>query len=275
LLVASGSHGKFLSRLDLDVRGGEVKDFRYKLIPLFADAIAPDRRDGGGDRQGARAVRRRACARGRPHRVAALPARQFRRHVRRSDLRALIEERDAEIALSPASLGHERAPGAAITVADIHNATAITYPQVYRQQMTGARLKEILEDVADNLFNPDPYYQQGGDMVRCGGLGYSHRYRQADGEPDFRADALEIRQADRSGARLHGCRLGERERGYRRPAGVGVGREIRGAQEDRQGRGPTRRSRSSADSRYPLATVFQKIVSRISRLVERPSRLVL
>jgi sulfur-oxidizing protein SoxB len=64
-------------------------------------------------------------------------------------------------------------PGSPITVEDIHNATATTYPQVYRMAMTGARLKEILEDVADNLFNPDPYYQQGGDMVRCGGLSYT------------------------------------------------------------------------------------------------------
>jgi sulfur-oxidizing protein SoxB len=64
-------------------------------------------------------------------------------------------------------------PGQAITVEDIHNVTAITYPQVYRQQMTGERLKAVLEDVADNLFNPDPYYQQGGDMVRCGGIGYT------------------------------------------------------------------------------------------------------
>jgi sulfur-oxidizing protein SoxB len=87
---------------------------------------------------------------------------------------ALIAERDAEIALSPGfRWGTSVLPGAAITVEDIHNATAITYPQVYRQRMTGTRLKEILEDVADNLFNPDPYYQQGGDMVRCGGLGYT------------------------------------------------------------------------------------------------------
>jgi sulfur-oxidizing protein SoxB len=64
-------------------------------------------------------------------------------------------------------------PGQPITVEDIHNATAITYPQVYRMPMSGQRLKDVLEDVADNLFNPDPYYQQGGDMVRCGGLGYS------------------------------------------------------------------------------------------------------
>ncbi len=68
-------------------------------------------------------------------------------------------------------------PGSPITVEDIHNATAITYPQVYRMTMSGARLKEILEDVADNLFNPDPYYQQGGDMVRCGGPGLHDRRR--------------------------------------------------------------------------------------------------
>jgi sulfur-oxidizing protein SoxB len=87
---------------------------------------------------------------------------------------ALLKERDAEIALSPGfRWGTTVLPGQAITVEDIHNATAITYPQVYRIPMTGERLKEVLEDVADNLFNPDPYYQQGGDMVRCGGLGYA------------------------------------------------------------------------------------------------------
>jgi sulfur-oxidizing protein SoxB len=87
---------------------------------------------------------------------------------------ALLKERDAEIALSPGfRWGTSVLPGAPITMEDIHNATAITYPQVYRMSMTGARLKDVLEDVADNLFNPDPYYQQGGDMVRCGGLGYA------------------------------------------------------------------------------------------------------
>ena len=91
-------------------------------------------------------------------------------------------------------------PGAAITVEDIHNATAITYPQVYRMTMTGARLKEILEDVADNLFNPDPYYQQGGDMVRCGGLGYTIDIGKPMGSRISGADAPEVRQADRGGA---------------------------------------------------------------------------
>ena len=87
---------------------------------------------------------------------------------------ALIAERDAEIALSPGfRWGNSLLPGQAITREDVYNATAITYPAAYRMTMTGARLKDILEDVADNLFNPDPYYQQGGDMVRVGGLGYT------------------------------------------------------------------------------------------------------
>jgi len=87
---------------------------------------------------------------------------------------ALLTERDAEIALSPGfRWGASLLPDSPITREDIYNATAITYPAAYRMTMTGARLKEVLEDVADNLFNPDPYYQQGGDMVRVGGVRYA------------------------------------------------------------------------------------------------------
>ena len=174
LLIASGSHGKFISRLDLDVQGGQVRGFRYKLIPLFADAIAPD------------AEMAAAIAKARaPHeaelgrvvgRTESLLYRRGNFNGTFDDLicDALVSERDAEIALSPGfRWGTSVLPGQPITVEDIHNATAITYPQVYRMTMNGTRLKEILEDVADNLFNPDPYYQQGGDMVRCGGLGYA------------------------------------------------------------------------------------------------------
>jgi sulfur-oxidizing protein SoxB len=174
LLVASGSHGKFLSRLDLDVQGGTVKGFRYKLIPLFADAIAPEPEMAAAIAK-ARAPFATELAR-EVGRTESLLYRRGNFAGTFDDLicDALISERDAEIALSPGfRWGTSVLPGAAITMEDIHNATAITYPQVYRQTMTGARLKEILEDVADNLFNPDPYYQQGGDMVRCGGLGYT------------------------------------------------------------------------------------------------------
>ena len=115
---------------------------------------------------------------------------------------ALLAERDAEIALSPGfRWGDSLLPGQDITREDIYNATALTYPAAYRMTMTGARLKEVLEDVADNLFNPDPYYQQGGDMVRVGGVSYTHRRRQARGQPHLRPHVAADRQAARSRAR--------------------------------------------------------------------------
>jgi sulfur-oxidizing protein SoxB len=174
LLIASGSHGKFVSRLDLDVQGGAVKGYRYKLIPLFADVIKPDAAMAAAVAK-ARAPYAKELSRVVGHADSLLYRRgNFNGTFDDLICAALLKERDAEIALSPGfRWGTSVLPGAPITVEDIHNATAITYPQVYRMAMTGERLKEVLEDVADNLFNPDPYYQQGGDMVRCGGLGYS------------------------------------------------------------------------------------------------------
>jgi sulfur-oxidizing protein SoxB len=174
LLIASGSHGKFVSRLDLDVQNGAVKGFRYKLIPLFADAIKPDT-----EMTAAIAKARAPYAKELSRVVGKADSLLYRRGNFNGTFddvicAALLKERDAEIALSPGfRWGTSVLPGQPITVEDIHNATAITYPQVYRMSMSGERLKEVLEDVADNLFNPDPYYQQGGDMVRCGGLGYA------------------------------------------------------------------------------------------------------
>jgi sulfur-oxidizing protein SoxB len=174
LLIASGSHGKFVSRLDLDVQNGVVKGFRYKLIPLFADAIKPD-----AEMTAAVTKARAPYAKDLARVVGQADSLLYRRgnfNGTFDDMicAALLRERDAEIALSPGfRWGTSVLPGQLITVEDIHNATAITYPQVYRMSMSGQRLKEVLEDVADNLFNPDPYYQQGGDMVRCGALGYS------------------------------------------------------------------------------------------------------
>ncbi len=174
LLIASGSHGKFVSCLDLDVRNGEVKDYQYRLIPVFSDVIAPDAEMAAK----IKAVRA-------PHApmlqevVAQTQTLLYRRGNFNGTLDdvicdALLTERDAEIALSPGfRWGNSLLPGQNITREDVYNATAITYPEAYRTTMTGARLKEVLEDVADNLFNPDPYYQQGGDMVRVGGLAYT------------------------------------------------------------------------------------------------------
>ena len=237
LLVASGSDGKFLSRLDLDVRGMDVVGYRYKLIPLFADAIAPTRRW--------RRRSRRCARRSRPSwRVSSDTRNRCSTGAARStapfdDLicAAIMAERDAEIALSPGfRWGTTMLPDTTITVEDIHNATAMTYPQVYRSTMSGARLKAILEDVADNLFNPDPYYQQGGDMVRCGGLGYRIDVKQADRTAHLGADPISSQASRSSRQGLHRRRLGERARECRGPAGVGSGRALRRARADRADR---------------------------------------
>ncbi|WP_422368552.1 thiosulfohydrolase SoxB [Pelagibius sp.] len=174
LLVASGSHGKFLSRLDLDVRDGEVKGYRYKLMPVFSDVIAPDPEVSAlieEIRQPHKAELERVLGT-----TETMLYRRGNFNGTFDDLicQALLEERDAEISLSPGfRWGASLLPGQDITVEDVHNLTSITYPAAYRTEMTGAFLKTVLEDVADNLFNPDPYYQQGGDMVRVGGLGYT------------------------------------------------------------------------------------------------------
>ena len=174
MLVASGSHGKFVSRLDLDVRDGEIRDYRFKLIPVFSDAIAPDPQMAATIR--ALRAPHEAVLREVVGRTATLLYRRGNFNGTLDDLicDALLSERDAEIALSPGfRWGTSVLPDSDITREDVYNATAITYPAAYRMTMTGARLKEVLEDVADNLFNADPYYQQGGDMVRVGGVSYT------------------------------------------------------------------------------------------------------
>ena len=174
LLIASGSHGKFLSRLDLDVQGKEIKGFRYRLIPIFSDAIRPDAE------MAALIVKHRAPYEADLKRVLArTDGLLYRRGNVQGTLDdvftdAMLETRDAEIALSPGvRWGGSLLPGQDITFEDITNACAISYANCYRTSMTGAMLKTILEDVADNIFNPDPYYQGGGDMVRVGGMGFT------------------------------------------------------------------------------------------------------
>ncbi|RAP42045.1 thiosulfohydrolase SoxB [Rhodovulum viride] len=173
LLIASGSNGKFVTRLDLDVREGRMMGFRHKLIPVFSDAIAPD------PEMAALIERERAPYRDEMAEVLGttdgLLYRRGNFNGTWDDLicNALIDEREADIALSPGfRWGPSLLPGDPITREDLYSATAMTYPNAYRSEMTGEMLHTILEDVADNLFNPDPYYQQGGDMVRVGGMGY-------------------------------------------------------------------------------------------------------
>ena len=175
IIVASGSNGKFVSRVDLDVRNGQMMGFRHKLIPIFSDVITPDAE-----------VKKVIDAQRAPFETqlnevigrTADDQTLYRRgnfNGTWDDLicNALIEEREADIALSPGvRWGPSILPGQDITREDIWNVTSMSYGEAYKTEMTGEFLHVVLEDVADNLFNPDPYYQQGGDMVRVGGLGY-------------------------------------------------------------------------------------------------------
>jgi sulfur-oxidizing protein SoxB len=174
IIVASGSNGKFVSRVDLDVQNGRMMGFRHKLIPIFSDVIEADKTVAAViDEQRAPFEDRLSEVIGQ---TDSLLYRRGNFNGTWDDLicDALLEEREADIALSPGvRWGPSLLPGQDITREDIFNVTSMTYPNAYRTEMTGEFLHVALEDVADNLFNPDPYYQQGGDMVRTGGLGFT------------------------------------------------------------------------------------------------------
>ncbi len=185
LIVASGSNGKFVSRVDLDVQSGQVLGFRHKLIPIFSDVITPDEEMSSLiDAERAPYLAQMSEVIGETGDSQTLYRRgNFNGTWDDLICDALLSERDAEIALSPGvRWGPSILPGQKITREDIWNVTSMTYPEAYRTEMTGEFLHVVLEDVADNLFNPDPYYQQGGDMVRVGGLGYHIDITKPQGE---------------------------------------------------------------------------------------------
>ncbi|MEQ8899438.1 MAG: thiosulfohydrolase SoxB [Roseovarius sp.] len=183
MIVASGSNGKFVSRVDLDVRDGRMMGFRHKLIPVFSDVIAPD-----AEMTALIDAQRAPYEAEMGEVIGQTDSLLYRRgnfNGTWDDLicDALLSEREAEIALSPGvRWGPSLIPGDAITREDIWSVTSMSYPNAYRTEMTGEFLKIVLEDVADNIFNPNPYYQQGGDMVRTGGLGYRIDVSKPQGE---------------------------------------------------------------------------------------------
>ena len=174
LLLSSGSHGKYLGRIDLEVSGGKVVDYSSNLIPVFSDVIESDAE------MAAKIDEYRKPHQGEIERVIGrtegLLYRRGNFNGTWDDLicEGIIEQRDVEISLSPGfRWGTTLLPGQDITIDDLYNQTSMNYPNVYRTEFTGAQLKEIMEDVCDNLFNTDPFFQQGGDMVRVGGMGYT------------------------------------------------------------------------------------------------------
>ncbi|QET03348.1 thiosulfohydrolase SoxB [Cupriavidus pauculus] len=174
LVTNAGSNGKFLGVLDFDVRDGRVTDFRYKLLPVFANYLPAD------TEMNRLITRVRAPYEKQLNEVLAVNRGLLYRRGNFNGtfdqliLDGLMAVQNAEIAFSPGfRWGTTLLPGEAITMEALMDQTAITYPYTTVTPMTGETIKTVLEDVADNLFNPDPYYQQGGDMVRVGGLQYT------------------------------------------------------------------------------------------------------
>jgi sulfur-oxidizing protein SoxB len=174
LVTNAGSNGKFLAVLDLALDKGKVRDVRYRLLPVYSELLKPDP-----------AMSELIGKVRAPHvsdwsEKLTTPDRLLYRRGNFSGptdeliCAALRSELDAEIALSPGfRWGITALSGQPLTMEDLLTETAITYPETYVQEMTGGQIKDVLEDVCDNLFNADPYYQQGGDMVRIGGLSYT------------------------------------------------------------------------------------------------------
>jgi sulfur-oxidizing protein SoxB len=176
LVTNAGSHGKFVALLDLDVGPAGVRGYRYRLLPVFANLLPAD-----GAMAGYIGEARKPYASKLREALARTEGLLYRRGNFNGTfdeliLRALLAEKDAEIAFSPGfRWGPTLLPGDPITVEDLMAQTAITYPQVSVSELTGAEIKAVLEDIADNLFNADPYLQQGGDMVRVGAMTYAIR----------------------------------------------------------------------------------------------------
>jgi sulfur-oxidizing protein SoxB len=174
LVTSAGSNGKFLAVLDLEVRLGKIQGYRYRLLPVFANLLRADPAMAKLIEE-----QRAPFAAKLSEELARTDALLYRRGNFNGSfdqliLDALLEAKEAEIALSPGfRWGTSLLPGDAITLEQVMNLTAITYPDTVTNELTGAALKSLLEDICDNLFHPDPYYQQGGDMVRVGGMSYA------------------------------------------------------------------------------------------------------
>ncbi|MGY3237253.1 MULTISPECIES: thiosulfohydrolase SoxB [unclassified Bradyrhizobium] len=174
LVTNAGSNGKFLGVLDLALDKGKVSDVRYHLLPVYSELLKPD--PAMAELIG---KLRAPVVTDWSEKIATPDRLLYRRDnfagpVDELICTALRTELNAEIALSPGfRWGLTALSGQPITMEDVLAETAITYPDTYVQEMTGAQIKDVLEDVCDNLFNTDPYHQQGGDMVRAGGLSYT------------------------------------------------------------------------------------------------------
>lgn len=173
LVTNAGSNGKFLGVMDLEVKDGKVRDFRYRLLPVFSNMLPAD-----AEMQAYIETVRKPYKQKLEEELAVAEETLYRRGNFNGTFDqvicdALNKVNDAQISLSPGfRWGTSVLPGQKITMDHVMDQTCMTYPETYRREMSGEQIKMILEDVCDNLFNADPYYQQGGDMVRVGGMDY-------------------------------------------------------------------------------------------------------
>ena len=183
LVTNAGSNGKFLGVLDFEVKDKKVTDYRYQLLPVFANMLSADK-DMAALIQKIRAPYEAKLS----EKLAVTEGTLYRRGNFNGTgdqliLDALLDVQGAQIAFSPGfRWGTSLLPGQAITREWLMDMTSTTYSYATVTDMTGETLKTILEDVCDNLFNPDPYYQQGGDMVRVGGMTYTCRPNEKMGQ---------------------------------------------------------------------------------------------
>ncbi len=194
IVTNAGSHGKFLGVLDLDVKPGRVVDFSYRLVPVFSNLIEPDE----NMQHLIHAIRQPLLTKLQQP-LATTEELLFRRDnfygsFDQVVLDALRKVNDVQITLSPGfRWGPTLLPGNTITMEDVMAQTAITYPETYVRNISGGELKNILEDVCDNLFNKDPYFRQGGDMVRVGGMSFTCRPEAKIG---FRISVMRLANGD-------------------------------------------------------------------------------
>jgi len=170
----AGSNGKFINVLDIEIKNGKVSDFKFTLLPVFSDLVKEDKQMKAYIEKV-----RKPYLNDLNRVIATTDVTLFRRGNFNGSwdqiiCDALREVKGADISLSPGfRWGTSVIAGQKITFEDLATQTAMTYPETYVREIDGASIKNILEDVADNLFNADPFYQQGGDMVRTGGLSYT------------------------------------------------------------------------------------------------------
>jgi len=183
IIVIAGSHGKYLGRLDLEVKNKKITNFAYKLYPVASNFIKPDKEVQDLVNKLYEPYEKQLSEVIGTTETILYKRDTFYSTFDRVMMDAIKEEADCEIVFNPGyRWGTTLLPGDNITVDDVYSMAAITYPDVYRFELTGAQIKNLLEDVADNVFNPNPLYQQGGDMSRTLGLEYAIKISAPTGQ---------------------------------------------------------------------------------------------